>query len=1047
MVLNNIDLVGLLNNEDNNLLSNAFFNQISGLNLNNHFCNLLDESDFINHIKSKNSNSLTAMSLNLASLTSKWPHFTNFIDVLSMHKTKVPIFSLQEVWQIEPDSCSIDGYNFFCNIRENAARGGGVGIYVDSNFKAEKMSIRNEFIQNIFESVACKIQLPNGFKFIVSSIYRPNTHAFLNRSQQIEQFLAFFAQYLEKLNSYNLPVIILTDSNMDLHKLGSDNLIDQYADTFSAFNFKQIITNTTRYVPPSASCIDHILVNDLIPMSSCGILLDSFSDHFFPFVDFIIPGRSFDKQDKNTFFTRNFCEANRNRFKETLSNFSWNHVLNSNDTNEASNLFCEQFSDLYDIHFPIIEVRKNKNCHAINRFMTRGLLISRKNKLKLQKKAKTSPNGPAPEKFRLYRNIYNSLIKKAKKFFYRDEINNANGNSKRIWSTINHALNKPTEMSQVIDKIIYNGDTLNDPKSIADAFNLHFTNIGNNTANSVPIVEKDFKDYLTPQNSVGNSFFPPPIANIDLINVVIHLNKKKSRDINDMSIPLIQHVIEHISSPLTHIYNLSIEQGIFPENLKTSKVTPLYKKKGSSIDLNNYRGISIINVFSKIFEKLIANNLLNFLLKNNFFFDKQFGFLPHRSTNQAIIELINHLSDNLNHSQLSLVLCLDISKAFDSIPHDKLLIKLKHAGIRGIALNWFTSYLKDRKQCVKLGDILSDTYPLGEFGVLQGSILGVILFLIYINDLGHVSPSLFSVLFADDLNAVVKAPNLEELCTRGNTELNNLMEWYHSNTLAVNPSKSKALIVKSKYKDLDLPIIHNEPFLPIFINMAGLNMDYFEHRVPITLVPNSNETTVRILGVLFDEHINFEHHAYALKSKLNKGIYALNATKNIFEPEQLKQIFYAFFHSHLNYCSNIFNMLPKRVFDQLFLLQKKAIRLVCGAGYLAHTKPLFKSQNILPLKELVSYNASLFMYDYLNLRLPEVFDLTWKMRWQMNIEYELRNLYDFNIPFTRYVYLEEHVLYNFPRIWNNIPQEIKMIGSRSLFSKKLKEYLMSQINY
>ena len=158
------------------------------------------------------------------------------------------------------------------------------------------------------------------------------------------------------------------------------------------------------------------------------------------------------------------------------------------------------------------------------------------------------------------------MIKKAKKIYYNDKILQSEGNSKLIWEVINEALNRKTTSNEKVEQILLNGETLTEPKDIANAFNNHFVNIGSNTSNSVPPVDKDFKDYLTRQNSVLNSFLPPPIANIDLINTVLHLNKKKSKDINELSIPIIQSVIQEIALPLTHIYNLSVQLGIFPEN-------------------------------------------------------------------------------------------------------------------------------------------------------------------------------------------------------------------------------------------------------------------------------------------------------------------------------------------------------------------------------------------------------------------------------------------------------------------------------------------------
>ena len=225
------------------------------------------------------------------------------------------------------------------------------------------------------------------------------------------------------------------------------------------------------------------------------------------------------------------------------------------------------------------------------------------------------------------------------------------------------------------------------------------------------------------------------------------------------------------------------------------------------------------------------------------------------------------------------------------------------------------------------------------------------------------------------------------------------------------------------------------------VNMASNTENFDDKKVPICLVPNSKENTVRVLGVLIDEHITLEHHAYSLKSKLGKGIFSLNSMKGILGKKQLKMIYFANFHSHLNYCSNLFNLLPNTLTEQIYLLQKKAIRIMSNSTYLAHTKPIFLSEEILPFRFLIEYNCTLFMYDYVNIRLPETFDNTYTFNWQNDVQYNLRNLHDFELTRTRYVYLDNHPLYLYPKLWNDLPQELKLIGSRSLFAKKLREHL------
>ena len=189
----NQDLASLLSNDNHNLLKNAFFNAIFDLNEQNHFCNIFEEDSLIDNFS--NSNSFLALGMNVQSLNSKFTHLTNFIDNLSLQNTKVSFFSLQEIWKIDPDRFNIDGYNFYCKTRAAVSSRGGVGLYIDSSYKSELLSIKNDFIENIFESLTCKVTIGNS-KLLVASIYRPNTHTILKQSEQNEKFLTYFNEYL-----------------------------------------------------------------------------------------------------------------------------------------------------------------------------------------------------------------------------------------------------------------------------------------------------------------------------------------------------------------------------------------------------------------------------------------------------------------------------------------------------------------------------------------------------------------------------------------------------------------------------------------------------------------------------------------------------------------------------------------------------------------------------------------------------------------------------------------------------------------------------------
>jgi len=478
---------------------------------------------------------------------------------------------------------------------------------------------------------------------------------------------------------------------------------------------------------------------------------------------------------------------------------------------------------------------------------------------------------------------------------------------------------------------------------------------------------------------------------------------------------------------------LSVEHGIFPELMKTSKTVPVYKRSGSPLEMTNYRPISLINAFSKIFEKIISHQLINFLIKSDFFYDKQFGFLPGRSTNQAVLQIINFISSAWNDNKIVGGIFLDIQKAFDSINHKILFDKLENAGIRGIALDWFKSYMQNRKQRVKVGQFLSNNIRNIDLGVLQGSILGVILFLIYINDIFQAS-SLFSILFADDISSLGAKNNFEELEVYLNDELKKISVWYRANLLSVHPMKSKVVIFRPHFSQI--PVNFN---IVIDNNDSETNSPDLINNVQIVSLSNqdSKNRSVRVLGVFLDEFLKLDDHIYHIRSKILHSLFKLNRAKCLLSKKSLTLLYYAHVHSHLNYCSVILSLTTKKNLDSLFILQKRAIRIIYKAKYRDHTNPLFYESKILRLNDIIKFNQIVFIYDQINKNLPPSFNDTWNKHCRA-VDYNLRNKEDYYIPMLKYRKLSKHPLYDIPRQWNNFDLNFKHCLDRLKFTKLLK---------
>ena len=255
-------------------------------------------------------------------------------------------------------------------------------------------------------------------------------------------------------------------------------------------------------------------------------------------------------------------------------------------------------------------------------------------------------------------------------------------------------------------------------------------------------------------------------------------------------------------TPLTYITNLSLIEGIFPSELKIAQVLPLFKNNDPML-FNNYRPISLLPFFSKLFERLMYNRLIVFIEKHHLLYQFQFGFRKNHSTFMALVILLEKITEALDNSEFAICILIDFRKAFDTVEHNILLQKLYHYGIGGNALQWFNSYLSNRYQYVNYNNTSSDM-KLITCGVPQGSILGPLMFLLYINDISSVSSILFSILFADDTTLFYSSKNLQELSDVINNELSKMMEWLNANRLSLNIDKTNFMIFRPKGKKRNL---------------------------------------------------------------------------------------------------------------------------------------------------------------------------------------------------------------------------------------------------
>ena len=981
---------------------------------------------------------ISCFSLNIQSLNAKFSDLKNFISIIKNKGVTLEILALQETWTNCFDRFSLPEYNIFFSARKSPGRG-GAAIYSHISLSAVQLLHPCLFIDNIIESVLIKCSTKNNFKFLVVSLYRPNCHNEMNNSQQISTFLEKYYLLLEYLDSFNLPTVLLGDFNLNLFDTNNiESNSSLFLDCCTEFGFIQTVSRATRVTSESATLIDFCLLKDLVSnLILTGVIANDVSDHFATFValktnktrikKIVSPKRRLINNETN------------NTFINAFNGLNWQDVLNINCPEIAYNRFLKIFHNFYNLSYPLVNNNLNKNSFPKNAFMTPSLLKCRTKKAALARIAKTNPSLINKTRYKNYRNVYSSAIRTAKRVYTRNKIADSFGDSRKLWNVLKESLNLPNK-SNCVSQIIVEGETITDSKKIADNFNSYFASIGPSLAITVPSSTKHFSEYLPPRPE--NSFYLHPVSPNTMKKYILSMKPKASLDDNNYSMKTLKLVADSISIPMSHIFNLSINTGIFPKKLKVSRCIPIFKS-GDPCNVGDYRGVCIINQFSKVWEKIVYDSLLGFLEGNDFFSVTQFGFRRKTSTSHALAAIIMKITEKMNDDKFVLSLMIDIKKCFDVLDREILLKKLERCGVRGICLDWFRSYFSDRRQRVFINGCNSANIEDILYGVLQGSVLGVLLFLVYINDLPSACRTLISFLFADDNTAITWGDNLEDLISLSNNEIIELQKWYNSNKLILHPQKTKCMIFRPPRTNLNLNQDHNgRTYIPLFLNLNEPNENDISKIIPISLVPNGEEQAVKLLGIQLDEKLNFKAHFKQLHTKISRAIFSLRQMRHLLDKKHLLLLYSSYLKSSLDYGSILFCSVNKTTIKPITILQKKAIRIVCNAGFRDHTAPLFKAEKILTFEKTIDYNILRFMYDYKNNLLPPYFEHMWRTNNEIH-RYAVRNENDFFIERVNKPFLKCHPLFYFPTLWNSIPEDLKNSESRKIFAKNLNTYLLN----
>ena len=937
--------------------------------------------------KSHTCHNFTVFHLNCRSLLCHYHDLISYIP--SVH---TDIIALTETWlstDIADAEVDIPGYQLFRLDRNR--HGGGVAIYVKMGLSVKIVSLHPltnpSGLEVLWLEVSSKF-IPS--KLLIGCCYRPPSSP--------PSSLEALSSQIESILLSHRSFILCGDINVDLLDC-TNPLCTQLKNIISEFNLIIPIQSPTRISQNRSSLLDVFMLSPDIPITSSSVLDLAATDHL-PIIMTTNWRKS--KQSSRTVTRRCFKKFNELNFLDDLKRFPWEEMNKLTSPDDKLIFFNEVVTNILNYHAPVKQIRVRKDPVPWITSDIRDQMDKRNRLLKLYRRTKTTALWT---EYRLLRNKIGCLIRKSKREYFQTLINK-NSHPTVFWKTLKASAKG---MSEPYLPGLFNTDA----SSLASQFNHHFASINstchNNMHRSTPAITTSSSPApLTPLS------YLPEVTIESCTDLLRNLDPRKSTGPDNIPAFILKLAANTLAPPLVSVINSSFSSGSFPSSWKQATVKPLHKG-GDKLHLSNYRPISILPTPSKLIERIANEHLMNHC--KSYLHPLQSSFRPHYSTTTALLHCTNDWHLALDKGLLVGVVFIDVSKAFDSINHRLLISKLSSLGIQGTALDWFTSYLEDRTQQIKIDD--STSCPSNILaGVPQGSILGPALFSLFVNDLPDIIRNSICSMYADDTTIYVTGNSVEVISATLSHCLNSLTSWMYSNHLSLNLTKTKSMLIHSSRKT-------NLPPLTLSIN-----------NTPIEQV-----TKFKLLGLLITDTLNWNEHISHIVTKVSRHIHLLRRLSKFLPTSGLKLFYNAYILPTFQYCDTVWVGCSSTQANQLERLQNQAGRIILKRRcFDSATKvrqdllwPTLKSQQKLHLAQLMFKCTNGLAPPYLTEMLKLSTDVhQYHTRFSNN---------GYILPAVKSELGKKSFCYAGPCTWNSLSQEARGAQNLTIFNGACKSIL------